>query len=116
MFTIPAEAIGGVVAGASTSLFVLAELPNDSWLAKQMFGSHFRTIVTTTVFGLAVGALVGPLAGLAFDFCIFPACWFKTKMVQSRIEAEKAVETFKAYTGIRREALNTLLAGLVKQA
>jgi len=116
MFTIPAEAIGGVVAGASTSLFILAELPTDSWAAETMFGTHTRTIISSTIFGLAVGCLVGPLAGLAFDFCIFPACWLKCKAVKSHME-EKQMETeFKLKAPVRKAAFEVLMAGLVKQA
>jgi hypothetical protein len=114
MYTIPAEAIGGFVAGASTSLFILAELPTNSWVAEQMFGSHFRTIVTSTVFGLAVGCLVGPLAGLAFDFCIFPACWLKCKAVKSHIEEKAMQDEFKLKAPARKEALDILLASLVR--
>ena len=83
---LPTEVVGGCAAGISASFFTLFELENDSSLAKVLFKSKKKAIITSTVCSIVIGVLIDPLSGLAFELIFYPACWIKVKRVQKTLQ------------------------------
>ena len=83
---LPTEIVGGACAGLSASFFTTFELESDSTLAKWLFATKLRAVITSSSGALLIGFFVNPLAGLAFEGFFYPACWLKQKRVQKALE------------------------------
>ena len=83
---LPSEVVAGGAAGLSASFFTMFELDNDTALAKALFGSRLKAVITSTSGSFMVGYLVNPLAGITFELFFYPACWYKSRRVVKTLE------------------------------
>jgi hypothetical protein len=86
LWGLPMDVVAGAATGASASFFTLVELDNESALARGLFGSRLKAVVTSTGCALAVGYLVNPLAGITFELMFYPACWLKSRQIRRTLE------------------------------